>query len=167
MRRLFSGPIRKACSGRIRSLTCAVLSLGTAAAVGPAPANGAAAIPRPFPGGPAAHASALHQPKGVSRALLLTIARGESVTPSERIVLLQCPAPGGTHPRSAEACRLLEPVSGDLGGLKISSGASCAHRYQPTTVSASGMWDGQHLWFERTFGNPCELRAYTGAVFNF
>jgi hypothetical protein len=99
--------------------------------------------------------------------LLLTVARGETATPSDRVVLLQCTSPGGTHPRATEACRLLEPVSGDLADLKASRDVACTKRYEPVTVSGSGMWDGQHMWFERTFGNPCEVKAYTGAVFNF
>ncbi|MEV7965037.1 SSI family serine proteinase inhibitor [Sphaerisporangium sp. NPDC088356] len=148
----------------------AAVSLGAALSVGVvAPSAGAAAasIPRPFPGGPAAHSAAWHPVRGISRALLLTIARGESATPSDRVVLLQCASPGGTHPRATEACRLLEPVKGDLGDLKMSSDAACAKRYEPMTVSASGIWDGRRLYFERTFGNTCELSAYTGAVFNF
>ncbi|WP_424536088.1 SSI family serine proteinase inhibitor [Sphaerisporangium viridialbum] len=147
----------------------AALSLGVALSVGVVAPSGAAAasIPRPFPGGPAAHSAAWHPVRGISRALLLTIAKGESATPSDRVVLLQCGSPGGTHPRATEACRLLDPVKGDLGDLKTSSDARCARRYEPMTVSASGMWDGHHLYFERTFGNSCELHAYTGAVFNF
>ena len=138
------------------SITAATFRLGLAAR-----------IPRPFPGGPAAHTAAWQPARGISRVLLLTIARGETATPSDRVVLLQCASPGGTHPRAAEACHHLEPVSGDLADLKVSRRVVCTRRYDPVTVSGSGMWDGHHLWFERTFGNPCELHAYTGAVFNF
>jgi hypothetical protein len=175
----------------ITGLTCVALALGTTAlSPGAATASGAAAasraaasaattldagpvpatagfIPRPFPGGPAAHSAAWHPIRGISRALLLTVARGEAMAPSDRVVLLQCTVPGGTHPRPSEACRLLEPISGDLGDLKVSRDVACTKQYEPVTVSASGMWDGHRLWFERTFSNPCELHAYTGAVYNF
>ncbi|WP_181871083.1 SSI family serine proteinase inhibitor [Sphaerisporangium album] len=121
----------------------------------------------PFPGGPPPDSTTSAQGKGVSRALLLTIARGESVTPADRIAFLQCGPLGGTHARASEACRLLDPVSGDITDLKPSRDTGCAKQYDPITVSASGLWDGNHMWFERTFGNHCELTAYTGAVFNF
>ncbi|MFG1877518.1 SSI family serine proteinase inhibitor [Sphaerisporangium sp. NPDC049003] len=176
MRRLFTGLICAALPPGVALPLRAVLSFGVVVSLGvalsvgvtaPPAGAGAVSIPRPFPGGPAAHSAAWHPVRGISRALLLTIAKGETATPSDRVVLLQCASPGGTHPRATEACRLLEPVKGDLGDLKISSDTACAKRYEPMTVSASGMWDGHHLYFERTFGNPCELRAYTGAVFNF
>lgn len=164
------------------ALTCAALSLGPPP--GPAPGLTAThskpvamsgvpgqlpveAIPRPVPGGPAVHSTGWRPGRGINRAILLTVARGESATPADRVALLQCPAQSGTHPRASEACKALDPVSGDLGDLKISSDSACGRKYEPITVSASGLWDGNRLWFERTFGNPCELRAYTGSVFNF
>ncbi|MEV6985076.1 SSI family serine proteinase inhibitor [Sphaerisporangium sp. NPDC051017] len=136
----------------------------------PPAAPGSAALPsasafHPFPGGPPSRSGA--HAKGISRALLLTLARGESVTPADRIAFLQCGPAGGTHPRASEACRLLDPVGGDITDLRPSRDTNCTKEYDPITVSASGLWDGNHLWFERTFGNRCELNAYTAAVFNY
>ncbi|MBB5627691.1 SSI family serine proteinase inhibitor [Sphaerisporangium krabiense] len=128
----------------------------------------APSIPRPLPGGPAAHAVAWRpQAKGISRVYLLTIARGESVSPFDRVALLQCGPAGGTHPHASDACRLLDKVHGDISELHASRDTACTKQYDPITISAVGVWDNHHHTVERTFGNPCELRATTGAVFDF
>ncbi|WP_248958017.1 SSI family serine proteinase inhibitor [Sphaerisporangium perillae] len=105
--------------------------------------------------------------KGVSRVLLLTIAHGESPTPTDRVALLQCSPPGGTHSKAADACKQLERVSANLNDLNVSPDARCTKEYDPVTVYGAGLWDSGRLSYERTFGNRCELRATTGAVFGF
>jgi hypothetical protein len=162
-------------------LTCAVLLLGTAAALSPTPTTDTAAIPRPLPAGPAAGAilrlpveetafgSAIREApaKGVSRVLLLTVAKGESPTPADKAVLLQCGPPSGGHPKAADACKQLERVSADLNELHVSPDANCTKEYDPVTVYGAGLWDSSRLSYERTFGTRCELKAVTGAVFSF
>ncbi|MDH2427763.1 SSI family serine proteinase inhibitor [Sphaerisporangium sp. TRM90804] len=103
----------------------------------------------------------------VSRVLLLTIARGENATPADRVAYLQCTPKGGTHTKADEACRQLDRVSANLNDLHVSPDARCTKEYNPVTVFGAGLWGGSRLSYERTFGNPCELRAYTGAVFDF
>ncbi|GAA3838746.1 hypothetical protein GCM10022226_71230 [Sphaerisporangium flaviroseum] len=147
----------------------------TAPSIG-AGAYGVAAIPRPLPGGPGAHsvswtpqdrAVSSAPAKPVSRVLLLTVARGESPTPTDRVAFLECPATGGTHPKAAEACKQLERVSANLNDLNVSPDTRCTKEYDPVTVYGAGLWDTSRLSYERTFGNRCELRATTGAVFDF
>ncbi|GGL18392.1 hypothetical protein Sme01_72560 [Sphaerisporangium melleum] len=105
--------------------------------------------------------------KNVSRVLLLTVARGESPTPADKAVLLQCGPPAGSHPKAAEACRQLEGVGGDLNELHVAPDTKCTREYDPVTVFGAGLWDRSRLSYERTFGNRCELKATTGAVFTF
>ncbi|MFC6081596.1 SSI family serine proteinase inhibitor [Sphaerisporangium aureirubrum] len=110
--------------------------------------------------------AALAARKDIRRALLLSVAKGESPTPADHAVLLQCAPASGTHPKAADACRLLEPVSADLNELNAKPDQKCTTEYDPVTVYASGLWDTQRLSYEHTFVNPCELRATTGAVFD-
>ncbi|MEO3810872.1 SSI family serine proteinase inhibitor [Sphaerisporangium sp. B11E5] len=152
-------------------VTCA-LTLATLTP--PAAAHPAAARPA-TPGARLTHMTKPAKPtltthpksrKDIRRALLLATAKGESPTPADHAVLLQCSAPGGTHPHPADACRLLDPVNADLNELNADPKAKCTREYDPVTVYASGLWDTQRLSYEHTFPNPCELRATMGAVFD-
>ncbi|GAA1277369.1 hypothetical protein GCM10009677_34200 [Sphaerisporangium rubeum] len=102
----------------------------------------------------------------IGKVLLLAIAKGESPTPADHAVLLQCTPPGGTHPNREAACRLLDPVHADFNELNADPKAACSRDYNPITVYATGLWDTSRLSYEHTFGNTCELRATMGAVFD-
>ncbi|MET8146487.1 SSI family serine proteinase inhibitor [Sphaerisporangium sp. NPDC005288] len=105
--------------------------------------------------------------KGVSRVLLIAVARGESPTPADKAVLLLCGPTAGSHPKAADACKQLEHVGANLNDLNVSPGAKCGKEYDPVTVYAAGLWDSGRLSYERTFTNRCELKATAGPVFDF
>ncbi|WP_240107271.1 subtilase-type protease inhibitor [Streptomyces sp. MUM 203J] len=103
-------------------------------------------------------------------ALVLTVAKGEIATESTplRAVTLTCmPAPGGTHPAPEEACGALYDVQGEFSSLQGDSQRACVKIYDPVVVTAQGVWEGQRVDFERTFGNACVLGAEGTSVFNF
>ncbi|MBQ0984735.1 subtilase-type protease inhibitor [Streptomyces sp. F63] len=121
------------------------------------------------PLGGTAHAgeSSLYAPS----ALVLTIAHGEdasSVAP-ERAVTLSCePKATGTHPSPQEACVLLGDAGGDVDAIVPPAEPElCTYQYDPVVVTMRGVWQGQRVDEERTFGNECVMRAETGAVFDF
>ncbi|WP_283134307.1 subtilase-type protease inhibitor [Rhizohabitans arisaemae] len=101
------------------------------------------------------------------KALILTIANGESPVPAERVALLFCDPPRGTHPAASRACAQLNQVNGDPAELDVDPGAICPLIYAPVTVTATGVWQQSLVRFERTYGNSCQLRAKTGRVFAF
>ncbi|MFE7558484.1 SSI family serine proteinase inhibitor [Kitasatospora sp. NPDC057500] len=100
--------------------------------------------------------------------LRLTVAHGPTPTSgTPHVVSLDCP-PGGstTHPDPFTACRLVDSVNGDLGQLNVDPGV-CNQIYDPYTVTATGVYRGRHLSFQRTYGNHCVLLRTTGALFDF
>ncbi|MGW4381007.1 SSI family serine proteinase inhibitor [Kitasatospora sp. NPDC004531] len=102
---------------------------------------------------------------GVGRSgveLSVVFASGET-----RAVTLTCDPDGGTHPTPGAACGLLRSVGGDPGKLDVDPGAICTLESAPVTARLSGTWQGRPAAFSRTYGNPCELHARTGAVFRF
>ncbi|GII79325.1 hypothetical protein Sru01_43070 [Sphaerisporangium rufum] len=102
-----------------------------------------------------------------ARVFILSRHRGTRPFPADRVVTLRCMPVGGTHPRAAAACRTLATVRGNVASLNVSPSANCTRIYDPVTVTAVGIWDGRQYRLQRTFGNPCMLRAYTGVVFQF
>ncbi|WP_309235354.1 subtilase-type protease inhibitor [Streptomyces sp. TRM64462] len=103
-------------------------------------------------------------------ALVLTVGQGETAATSVplRAVTLTCtPAPGGTHPSPQRACDTLHAVKGEFGALSGTEERACIKIYDPVVVTAQGVWDGQRVNFERTFGNACEMRAEGTSVFAF
>ncbi|WP_433244658.1 subtilase-type protease inhibitor [Streptosporangium sp. CA-135522] len=105
-------------------------------------------------------------PRGV-KAFVLSIAQGEDPTPATRAVVLVCDPPHGTHPAVGEACEALAGVGGDPGRLRPPPDQACTMQYDPVTVTATGLWNGRFIRYERTFGNACSLHGTTGAVFSF
>ncbi|MFB9678654.1 SSI family serine proteinase inhibitor [Streptosporangium vulgare] len=102
------------------------------------------------------------------RALVLTIVSGPAILPPFRTAALQCsPLGGGTHPRTREACAALTRVGGDVSKFKPPVGMPCSLQYEPTTITAVGVWDDRFSLSSQTFGNPCLLRNALGVVGRF
>ncbi|WP_330461310.1 protease inhibitor [Streptomyces sp. NBC_00820] len=103
-------------------------------------------------------------------ALVLTTGHGDTaatVTP-ERAVTLNCaPTPSGTHPAAGLACAELRGVGGDFAALKTRDDVWCTKRYEPVVVTVQGVWQGQRVSYERTFGNTCAKDALNSSVFAF
>ncbi|WP_436760609.1 SSI family serine proteinase inhibitor [Streptosporangium sp. V21-05] len=104
----------------------------------------------PPPGGPYA------------RRLTLTVEKYGRV----RTVRLGCTPTYGTHPRGPEACVMLSRAQGDPAYVRL-PWVGCSQQYDPVSVSADGTWNDHYIRYRRTFDNPCELRAATGAIFAF
>ncbi|MEV4442580.1 subtilase-type protease inhibitor [Streptomyces sp. NPDC049577] len=104
-------------------------------------------------------------------ALVLTVAQGDDPATAgvQRAVTLTCtPKAGGTHPAVSDACAALRAAGGDFNKVTtIKAGTFCTKEYNPTLVTAEGVWDGKRVSYKRVFANPCEREAGKGVVFNF
>ncbi|MEV0319753.1 subtilase-type protease inhibitor [Streptomyces sp. NPDC050658] len=100
------------------------------------------------------------------RGLFLTVSGDEGTW--IRGVLLKCePEPSGHHPQAAEACADIEEAHGDFDRLPAESGI-CTKQYAPVTVSASGMYQGRPVGWQKTYDNACVMTHATGGhVFDF
>ncbi|MEU5977968.1 subtilase-type protease inhibitor [Streptomyces sp. NPDC047315] len=127
----------------------------------------AVAQPIARPTAPPAAASSLYAPS----ALVLTVAKGTSAAPStvERAVTLDCaPRATGTHPAAAAACRELRAVDGDFAALPSELPQTfCTREWDPVTVNANGVWQGERVAWSGTYNNACEMTATLGVVFSF
>ncbi|MEU4832041.1 SSI family serine proteinase inhibitor [Streptosporangium sp. NPDC023615] len=174
----------------MRHVFCLTALIGWAAAFGASPAGAAAdgepspgvtttarvpapsttarvPVPSKPPGGPVA-SPARTGGAAVNRALVLAISQGPVISPTNRVVVLQCaPLGGGTHPRTRNACASLLPVNGDVGKFKPSTKTFCPLIYDPVTMSAVGVWDGRFALSSQTFSNSCLLRATLGEIAGF
>ncbi|MER7958613.1 subtilase-type protease inhibitor [Streptomyces sp. NPDC096030] len=102
-------------------------------------------------------------------ALVLTVQHGTDATaPAARAVTLSCYPTGtaGDHPSAAQACAELEEAEGDIASLSASPLQMCNTRYAPVTVTAAGVWKGEHVSYAETFSNSCHLKG-KGALFQF
>ncbi|QUQ68777.1 SSI family serine proteinase inhibitor [Kutzneria sp. CA-103260] len=93
---------------------------------------------------------------------------GDTVKRLERVLL--CDPVGGDHPYGDAACHDLSVASSDFDHLPGDPNGVCAtgsRHYDPVTVSATGIWEGTPITFEKTYDNPCKLRLHTGPVFEF
>ncbi|MEU8198865.1 SSI family serine proteinase inhibitor [Microbispora amethystogenes] len=109
------------------------------------------------------------------RVAILTAANGVQADPPARSAFLNC-APvsasagaqaKGSHPRPAAACARLNGAVLDPANPWPPPSEPCTMVYAPVTVTASGIWDGKYFQLRRTFGNDCEMRSSTGALFDF
>ncbi|WEO93803.1 subtilase-type protease inhibitor [Streptomyces sp. FXJ1.172] len=136
----------------------AALGLTAAAVCGPLTGAAVAA--------PGATPSSLYAPS----ALVLTTGHGDqaaTATP-ERAVTLSCaPTASGTHPDAVRACAELRGTGGDFSALKAAGNVWCNKLYDPVVVTVQGVWQGQRVSYERTFGNACEKDSIVGGVFAF
>jgi hypothetical protein len=101
------------------------------------------------------------------RLLVLTKKRGLTPFPADRTATLRCAPPGGGHPLAPHSCLALIPVGGNPTLLNLSPGILCRRNFDPVTVTAVGSWDGRRIRAQRTYSNPCMLRAATGPVYAF
>ncbi|MCB5165759.1 subtilase-type protease inhibitor [Streptomyces bambusae] len=136
--------------------------LGIAAAA----ALALAAVPGPAGAAPSG-AESLYAPS----ALVLTVAPGalEDDLSVLRAVTLTCaPTPSGTHPDPAGACAELNATGAELDFVTDGgTSTACTREWNPYTVTADGVWQGQRFTYTHTFGNPCTMRNGKGTVFNF
>jgi hypothetical protein len=97
--------------------------------------------------------------------LVLTVVSPDSST---RSAVLECyPSVSGSHPDAASACQELGAVGGAFDSLSADPQSACPAVYAPVSASASGVWCGRQVSWQRTFGNSCVLRTTTGSVFAF
>ncbi|MEU5832731.1 subtilase-type protease inhibitor [Streptomyces diacarni] len=112
-----------------------------------------------------AEATSLYAPS----ALVLTVTDGDSAAAAaKRAVTLNCtPAPSGTHPAADTACAQLRAADGNFTALASEEGRLCTREWQPVTVTAQGVWQGERVDFARTWANPCVKGVEGAAVFSF
>ncbi|RAS60628.1 subtilisin inhibitor-like [Lentzea atacamensis] len=75
------------------------------------------------------------------------------------------PFVGGTHSNAESACRELGAVGGAFDSLSADPQSACPAVEDPVVATATGVWCGRQVRWERTFGNSCVLRTTTGSVF--
>ncbi|MER5966813.1 SSI family serine proteinase inhibitor [Streptomyces sp. NPDC002057] len=107
-------------------------------------------------------------PTAETTRLQLTAERIEDGVDTIGFVWLDCPATDRpAHPHRAEACAALDAADGDFDRLPGQPGARCTAEHSPVTLSARGTYQGRSVDWTRTYGNPCQANAQTGAVFAF
>ncbi|GAA2790052.1 SSI family serine proteinase inhibitor [Crossiella cryophila] len=98
--------------------------------------------------------------------LTATTADGETGTPPGKVATLTCEPTGGTHQQRAKACAQLVAAHGQVANLAGDPDSQvCTMDYRPVTVTLKGIWQGQPLAYQKTYGNGCVLRGMTGDVF--
>ncbi|MFJ5711566.1 subtilase-type protease inhibitor [Streptomyces sp. NPDC093105] len=93
-------------------------------------------------------------------ALVLAIAQGDEQAAVLRASTLSCaPTAQGTHPDPEAACAALAATSGSLDRLLTAPAPDrlCPLHYDPVTVTADGVWEGERIAWRHTFSNTCEL----------
>lgn len=103
-------------------------------------------------------------------AVTLTVAKGSSLDSSSdrRTVLLVCaPVQGGTHPDPAAACAEIAAAGGDFEKLRGQPERFCPMIYEPVTLAADGVWNGQQVSYRQTFANQCQADNHSTTVFHF
>ena len=98
-------------------------------------------------------------------ALRMTVGQPSLAEGISRSVVLRCDPAGGAHPKALEACAQLARNGGRF--TRPAGHIACTLQYAPVQVTASGRWRGRLVWFTKSYGNSCELRAHTGALFDF
>ncbi|MGO1051074.1 SSI family serine proteinase inhibitor [Crossiella sp. CA198] len=99
--------------------------------------------------------------------LTVTTAEGEAGTPPGKVATLNCDPAGGTHQHRAQACAQLSAAQGQVANLAGDPESQvCTMDYRPVTVTLKGIWQGQPLAYQHTYGNGCVLRGKTGHVFD-
>ncbi|MFI6800948.1 SSI family serine proteinase inhibitor [Streptosporangium canum] len=98
--------------------------------------------------------------------LLLTVEKTGDPRYTSRSVQLGCAPLSGTHPDAGGACAVLTPAQGDPARI-APSWTVCAQVQDPVRATATGIWNGRYIQFERTYSNPCAMHRATGTVFSF
>ena len=83
-----------------------------------------------------------------------------------RAIKLSCDPPGGKHPDPAGACAALDRTGADPDKL-VPAALMCMMVYLPVTAEIAGSWHGAAVKWSHTYGNECEMRRATGALFKF
>ncbi|MCI3929006.1 SSI family serine proteinase inhibitor [Streptomyces sp. AN091965] len=105
--------------------------------------------------------------------LVLTVGQGEDAATAtvQRAVTLTCaPKASGTHPAPRAACAEAGAVGARFDALvNQEPKALCTKEWNPVIISVSGVWQGKHVAWTTTFGNPCTKDAALaeGALLNF
>lgn len=118
---------------------------------------------------PAAAAAPAPAPADATSLTNLTITEtGTSwAGPLNKQVTLQCEPTGGTHPTADDACSKLLAVNGQFALLMRAPGYGCGAVWMPVTVTVTGTWRLQPVYFTKTYGNECEAAVGSNFVFRF
>ena len=82
-------------------------------------------------------------------------------------VVLRCsPKVSGSHPKAAQACKLLKNIDGRPDRL-IPGRSMCMMIYAPITAEITGRWQGKKIKWQKKYGNTCEMIRATGVLFTF
>ncbi|WP_078078719.1 subtilase-type protease inhibitor [Streptomyces niveus] len=104
-------------------------------------------------------------------ALVLTVTDGadHKTGTVQRAVTLSCaPTPSGSHPDAVTACAELKKNGAKFDAITTSAtNRVCTKEWEPVTVTADGVWEGQHVNYAHTFSNSCAMDGGRGAVFTF
>lgn len=84
-----------------------------------------------------------------------------------KVAVLVCDPAAGTHPDASAACDAIATANGDFNALPSEPDAICTMIYAPATATATGLWHGRSVNFEKTYSNACLMQAETGPVFSF
>lgn len=141
---------------RRAALALAAVITGTAGALALTAAPTQAAPARP---------TSLYAPS----ALVLTVTTGtDAAATPQRAVTLSCtPTASGTHPAPDRACAQLRAAQGDFAALSGGAEQLCTREWQPVTVTAQGVWEGERVDFAHTYANPCVRGTEGASVFSF
>ncbi|WP_448316663.1 SSI family serine proteinase inhibitor [Streptomyces sp. CO7] len=84
-----------------------------------------------------------------------------------RQVTLQCEPSGGTHPAAADACAKLLAVGGQFDKLQPVGNLACPPVWMPTTVTVTGTWRLQPVYWTKTYSSDCDAGVRSDYVFRF
>lgn len=102
-------------------------------------------------------------PSGPS-AMVFTITQGNGTTPGTvlRAAVLSCAySAEGTHPAPRAACDAMNDTEGRFDRLLAAPdrGRPCTKRFDPVTVTADGVWQGDRVAWKHSFANACVMSA--------
>ncbi|MEW1633001.1 subtilase-type protease inhibitor [Streptomyces sp. NPDC093801] len=102
-------------------------------------------------------------PSGPS-AMVFTITQGNGTTPGTvlRAAVLSCAySAEGTHPDPRAACDAMNDTGGRFDRLLAAPdrGRPCTKRFDPVTVTADGVWQGDRVAWKHSFANACVMSA--------
>ncbi|WP_405620984.1 subtilase-type protease inhibitor [Streptomyces sp. NBC_01511] len=136
-----------------------------------APATGAAIGGVPAPADTGATRSTGEKSLYAPSALVLTVTDGadHKTGTVQRAVTLSCaPSPSGSHPDAVAACSELKRNGAKFDAITTSAtNRVCTKEWEPVTVTADGVWEGQRVNYAHTFSNSCAMDGGRGAVFTF
>lgn len=114
----------------------------------------------------AAPAAAAPPPVSSAAKTELTLAYMADAGYATAVVLKCTPKPAGSHPKAAEACKILQHVGGHPARL-IPGRSMCMMVYAPITAEITGRWQGKKMKWSKKYGNTCEMTRATGVLFTF